>query len=274
MIAKTIDMFDGAEVIHFISAKKKKPGLFDDYEGFVDKFKRKKTTDDCMTPPKYYECVLKYVSDNFDLTNRKIVRPFFPDGDYEAVDYPEGCVVIDNPPFSIISKIARFYTERGVLFFLFAPHLTLFSADLDCTKVVCHAPLTYDNGAKIMTSFLSNLFGDLRIITAPELRKSLMAKREPKRSLPKYEYPPNVLTVTMLDKLVDNGMTIKIEKSQTFHIKRLDCQKRHGKTIFGGGYLLSEKAAAEKAAEKTLGEDGAIVWHLSDREKDIIKSLK
>ena len=30
---------------------------FNDYEGFVEKFKPKKTTDDCYTPPAVYEAV-------------------------------------------------------------------------------------------------------------------------------------------------------------------------------------------------------------------------
>ena len=40
--------------------------------------------------------------------------------------------------------------------------------------------------------------------------------------------------------------------------------------IFGGGYLLAEKAAAEKAAAEKAAET---VWELSDREIEIIKNL-
>ncbi|OZG51970.1 ParB-like nuclease [Pseudoscardovia suis] len=50
-----------------------------------------------------------------------IVRPFWPGADYGRVEYPGGCVVVDNPPFSILSKIIRFYQAHGVRFFLFAP---------------------------------------------------------------------------------------------------------------------------------------------------------
>lgn len=48
-------------------------------------------------------------------------------------------------------------------------------------------------------------------------------------------------------------------------IRGLDSQAEFDKAIFGGGYLLSEKAAAEKAA--------ATVWELSEREREIIASL-
>ena len=58
-------------------------------------------------------------------------------------------------------------------------------------------------------------------------------------------------------------------------IRELDMQKEQGKAIFGGGYLLAEKAAAEKAAaEKAAAEKAAAtVWQLSEREKEIVKSL-
>ena len=47
---------------------------------------------------------------------------------------------------------------------------------------------------------------------------------------------------------------------------------------FGGGFLLSEKAAAEKAAaEKAAAEKAAAaaahVWELSDREWEIVRQL-
>ena len=155
--------------------KKREKTLFDDYEEFVEKFKIKKTTDDCYTPKVVYECILKHVSEKVDIRGLQIVRPFYPGGDYENFDYPIDSVVIDNPPFSIIAKIARFYISNGIKFFLFAPHLTLFSSDIDCTAVVVGNLITYKNGAKVRTSFLSNLFEDVRIMSDPELYDKLMS---------------------------------------------------------------------------------------------------
>ena len=74
-----------------------------DYEGFVKKFEPKRTTDDCFTPPNVYAAVCAWATKRYALEGREIVRPFFPGGDYERFDYPDGCVVIDNPPFSILS---------------------------------------------------------------------------------------------------------------------------------------------------------------------------
>ena len=98
------------------------------YEEFVDKFRPKKTTDDCYTPPEVYEAVADYVSRRFGVRREDMVRPFWPGGDYERFDYPDGCAVVDNPPFSILAGIMEFYLDRGILFFLFAPALTALSS--------------------------------------------------------------------------------------------------------------------------------------------------
>lgn len=45
------------------------------------------------------------------------------------------------------------------------------------------------------------------------------------------------------------------------------------KEIFGGGLLLSKKAAAEKAAADEAAADEVIVFELSDREREIINGL-
>jgi hypothetical protein len=58
------------------------------------------------------------------------------------------------------------------------------------------------------------------------------------------------------------------------HYTQLDAQKIHRKTLFGGGFLASDKAAAElAAAELAAAKDSVIVWVLSEREKEIVKSL-
>ena len=59
-------------------------------------------------------------------------------------------------------------------------------------------------------------------------------------------------------------------KSDLVKVNALDDQKKYGKSIFGKGFLLSEKAAAEKAAAEKVN---SFAWELSEREMDIIKSL-
>jgi len=277
---KVTDLF-GNEEMRLATKKNVKPDLFTNHDAFVEKFEAKKTTDDCYTPKAVYQCVVDYVARNCDISGCVIVRPFFPDGDYESVDYPENCVVIDNPPFSIVTKITRFYLARGIRFFLFAPHLTLFSSDLDCTYIPLCAPITYENGAHVKTSFLSNMFGDAKIIGDADLYRNLNAVNElTKANLPKYVYPANVLTVSMVSWMVEKGVSFRLDKSQLSHARALDSQKKHGKGLFGSGFLISDAAAAEKAAaEKAAAEKAAaekanvIVWELSERERRIIEGL-
>lgn len=58
--------------------------LFTDYEGFVEKFEPKKTTDDCYTPEPVYQTVLEYVGTLVDLSGLVVRRPFYPGGDSES----------------------------------------------------------------------------------------------------------------------------------------------------------------------------------------------
>ena len=257
------------------------------YEEFVEKFKIKKTTDDCYTPPAVYNVVLDYVRENCNIEGLKVMRPFYPGGDYENENYDENSIVIDNPPFSIMSSIIRFYLERNIKFFLFAPHLTLFGSNQDYTGIVASADITYENGAKVKTSFVSNLFGDIKVLGAPELRQKIKKVQDRgKTSLPRYCYPDNVLTVSDVSKIVERGESIKIMKNEVDFCRTLDHQREHKKTIFGSGFLISDEVAKrykqtmEKAIEKEVRnkiekkqKEKPLKWNLSEKELEIIKSL-
>jgi hypothetical protein len=273
---KVVDLF-GNEHDRFIQTDKKKTNTsLLDYNGFVEKFEVKKTTDDCYTPDDVYKIVLDYVHENYDLTDKEIIRPFFPGGDFEIIEYSDNSVVIDNPPFSIISKICRFYISKKIPFFLFAPHLTLFSSNIDCTHIVVGGNIIYENGANVKTSFLSNMFGNAKIIGNSELYKAFndLNKRK-KANLPKYEYPDHVLTVSQMSYIVERGISFTIDKEHAHHCSVLDDQKLHKKTIFGSGFLISDQAAMEKAAmeKAAMEKDDVIYWKISEREQKIIDSL-
>ncbi len=227
-----------------------KRGDFNDYEKFLSKFKAAKTTDDCYTPQPIYEAVVDYVFEKGNLPeDTEIVRPFRPNGDYTAEEYPEGCVVIDNPPFSILAKIVRFYVARGIRFFLFAPTLTLFSSSSSsyCTKIVCGVSITYANKAKVNTSFLTNIYGDNAIICDNELYRELKAvdeqiTAESAKKLRKIIYPDCVVSAVLLGKIAKR-VSLTLPASEITPIKSVG-----GVAIFGGGYILSSKATAERAA--------------------------
>lgn len=259
------------------SAMLKRPSsrrCHDDYDAFVKKFEPKKTTDDCYTPSAVYDAILEWVAETVDISGREIVRPFWPGGDYENFDYPDGCVVIDNPPFSIITKIIRFYMAQGIRFFLFAPHLTLFSSrNIEWT---CIGTIEYENKAKVNTGFVSNMFGACRIMTAPNLYHRIReAQQGSGTSLSKYRYPDNVVSSALLGKIAKH-VEFRVMADECIQIGKLDAQQDNG--IYGGGFLLSEKKTAEKiAAENRVAGINSIedcnVWELSDREKKLVKSL-
>lgn len=277
---KVVDLFGNTLETIEPAKRKREKGLFDDYEGFVEKFKVKKTTDDCYTPPAVYNEVLAWVRENCDLEGARIVRPFYPGGDYELEDYQPGDVVVDNPPFSIITKIVQWYQKRGIRFFLFGPHLTIFQAGRYCTSIVANAGITYENGATVKTSFVSNMFGDWGIIGAGDLNKRLAAL-EQNVELPVYEYPGNVVSAARLGKTVDRGITVRIPRNAMAWHRELDAQRKHGKGVFGGGYLVSERMAemlqeAEEEAKKVDAEAKkarTVTFPLSEREKEIIAGL-
>lgn len=246
----------------------------EEYDAFVDKFKPKLTTDDCYTPQNIYETIRDWSVEHYGLQGAPVVRPFYPGGDYEHETYPDGCVVIDNPPFSILSQICRFYMERGIRFFLFAPALTLFSiAAGTCNYLPMSCRITYENGADVRTSFVTNL-GAWKIETAPELWALVDAANtqnthEGAVELPGYTYPDCVMTPIRIAP-TSRWMALRIPASDASFARALDAQREQGKAIYGASFLLSEKAAAEKAAAEKREQ---FVWELSDREKAIVAAL-
>ena len=272
----------------------------DEYNDFVDKFEAKKTTDDCYTPDLVYDAVLDWVRNEYGISNdAKIVRPFYPNGDYEHEDYPDGCVVVDNPPFSLMVHIIRFYTERNIPFFVFAPTLTLFSGrNLDVCYIAADCDITYENGAKVNTSFITNLDKENRVRTAPTLNAAVMeADKRNREELAKpvnlkYKYPSHVITSAMVGQWSSLGVDFSVPRDSAYQIGKLDAQAEYDKAIYGSGFLLSDecardaeraKADAERAnaleAAKALGDgvevepDGSVVWRLSERELAIVDGL-
>ena len=255
----------------------------EDYLEFLDKFKAKKTTDDCYTPAVVYEAVAKWVENEYKVSRKDFVRPFYPGGDYKAEKYPKGCIVVDNPPFSILAEILVFYREAGVRFFLFAPTLTLFSSSSSSSSsaLPCGASVIYENGASVNTSFLTNLEDKaVRFRSCPDLYKAVQAAsdeyaKELHKDLPKYTYPDNVVTAAFVARLSKYSIPFSVSVGESCAVSALDSQKESGKAIYGKGYLVGEKAAAEKAAaEKAAAEKAAATrWQLSEREKAIIAKL-
>ena len=93
----------------------------------------------------------------------------------------------------------------------------------------------------------------------------LEAAKENKVELPKYSYPDQVVSAAMVNRYSKYGVDFSVPVAESYPGSALDAQKEAGKTIFGKGYLLSERAAAERAA--------ATKWSLSEREWGVVKCL-
>ncbi|MCQ2317244.1 MAG: chromosome partitioning protein ParB, partial [Bacteroidales bacterium] len=228
-----------------------------EYQAFVDKFKPKKTTDDCYTPEGVYNAVRDWVFEEYALpSDTQVIRPFWPGGDYENEQYPEGCIVIDNPPFSILSKIKRWFDEHGVRYFLFAPGLTLFSNVLKSgCAIVIKADITYENGARIGTGFITNLEPDTAFRTAPKLQHAIEeAQKTDGKKLPAYAYSHAIATAANVQRISE--FDYRVKRSEVYAIRKAD-NSPPGKALFGGGFIISERAAAERAAAERAAAERA-----------------
>lgn len=231
---------------------------------------KEKTTDGTYTPKDVYEAVLQYVGEVYDLTGKEVLRPFFPGGDYERAEYPADGVVIDNPPFSMFTKICKFYTDRGIPFFLFGPALTIASICKYCTAVVIGRNIVFSNGAKVPCNFASNLFGDTIIMTAPRLENLITScpSQDTKANLPKYGYPDELLSVSDMQIFCRGGIDFSVRRSEAEIVRNLDNHPTRRKGLFGDHLLLSSAKAAAKAEIK------AIPIPLSERERRIVNRLE
>ena len=221
--------------------------------------------------------IRNYVAEEYNVSRANFMRPFYPGGDYQREKYQPGCVVVDNPPFSLLREIVDFYVSKNIKFFLFCPGLVAFNYASRLVTVLCtDANITYENGATVRTSFLTNL-GDVETIarTAPKLYKLVESQndinlRAMRRKLPKYSFPDHLVTRAIMNRWSKYGIEQSFKRSRVKMTRELDAMKEAGKGIYGCGLLLSNKAAAEKAAAEKAA---ATQWKLSAREWEIVEEL-
>lgn len=203
------------------------------YDEFVNKFKPKRTTDDCYTPSKIYSVVLEWVKKYYGV-NERIIRPFNPNDDYKKYDY-SNAVVVDNPPFSILAEIVDYYLDNNIKFFLFAPGLTCFNY-LAKNRKVCilpiHVTIKYENGARVNTAFITNLENNAININV-ELYKLIKNCKEDK-SRRKVKHSCDYICIGNCNKLAKRGVDFKIKSFKEF------VHKKDNYEIFGGGVSLHE----------------------------------
>jgi hypothetical protein len=117
------------------------------------------------------------------------------------------------------------------------------------------------------------------------------AQAEPDKTKRKFVYPDNIITAATLQKLSQHGTELVIPRRSCVYIKDSDSCKAQGRSLFGGGFLLSERAAAERAAAERAAAERAAAERaaaeraaaeraaatkllLSERERRIIARLE
>lgn len=209
-------------------------GKLETYEEFVNKFKPKKTSDDCYTPANVKATVDKFVAERWNLDPSTFFDPFWPGGDYESEDYT-GKIVVANPPFSILSKIVKWFDTHNVPFFLYANGLTLGTTarNVVCTRYVVKSYVTFENGARIQMGFISNIGPQVNYMeTWPELSDALKACKPKAAPKGKKKYP-TAITAATLKNAENSRKHIQIPRSDYV----LVCDG-----VYGGGYITKEEA--------------------------------
>lgn len=222
------------------------------YEEFIAKFDREqpKTTDDCYTPEAVWNVILKFVQDRYGIPAEDIVRPFYPGGDFENVDYT-GKIVVDNPPFSIMKKIVKFYIDNDIKFFLFCSTLTppLYDFAFGKISLVIGNGITYENGAQVNTSFVTNLETTGIVSDTKFLHDIKAAQPKQKR---KQEKPYNYMLLPEMQVLTRCGLGMNVPWDE---IQRIASKIPGGKQTYGKCIVLEEKAGREYEKRRKFYEE-------------------
>lgn len=141
------------------------------------------------------------------------------------------------------------------------------------TLIACGSSVTYENGARVNTSFVTNMLGDCLCCSAPELYRALdTAEKQmwPLKKLRKLSFPDNVLRTYSLTTMSKAGIDFRIGKDEGCVVSKA-CQFKE----FGASILLSDNATARKlAAEKMAAEKlAAEKLELNARSLELIAKL-
>lgn len=139
----------------------------------------KEPNDEWYTDPKDYDEILEIAKRIYpEIEGQNIVRPFWPGADYTAVDY-ENKLVFDNPPFSILSQIVKFYHERDIKFVLFIPALQGSTAKYCDSYIFLPRLITFANKGELPIALYTNLSdNDIWLVGGDKGKKSGYKKRK------------------------------------------------------------------------------------------------
>lgn len=239
------------------------------------------STDECYTPPAVYDTVLDYAVDRYNLQGKHIVRPFIPGGDYQKYVYDENDVVVDNPPFSMTTKIVNWYIDHNIPFFLFINGLYGVSLSRGlhgkATVINTNANISFyhkPNNKAVKLGFVTNLEPKNVILRGDVALTNKLNGLVKKKAPNKYQYPENMIRNSDVLAALRRGVELQLTTNNCLFKDNLDYNKEHKLVdVHGGCYLVDDnvyneyKAAMEKVPPST--------HHVtfSEREKAIIEKL-
>ena len=242
--------------------------------------------DECYTPPAVYDAVLDYAVERYNLQDKHIVRPFIPGGDYQKYVYDKNDVVVDNPPFSMTTKIVNWYIDHNIPFFLFINGLYGVSLSRGlhgkATVIVTNASVSFynkGNEKRIKLGFVTNLEPKNIVLRGDATLTNRLNGLVKKKSFKRFRYPHNFLKNNDILSALQRNVELKFTTDNCLFEDNLDYHKAqtHGKSqivkLFGGGYLVNDKLYAE--FKESLKQDLPDTYRvtLSTREQKLIEQL-
>lgn len=244
------------------------------------------STDECYTPPAVYDTVLDYAVERYRLQGKHIVRPFIPGGDYQKYAYDENDVVVDNPPFSMTTKITKWYIDHNIPFFLFVNGLYGVSLSRGlhgkATVIVTNAQVSfYNKGSekRIRLGFVTNMEPKNIIIRGDATLTNKLNGLVDKKSFKRFHYPDNFLKNNDILAALQRNVELKLTTDNCLFEDNLDYHKAqmHATSqrmdVFGGGYLVNDKLYAEFKGSLKHDLPNTYRVTLSTREQKIIEQL-
>lgn len=162
-----------------------------------------------------------------------IVRPFYPGGDYtDLTQYPADCLVFDNPPFSMSSKIIKFYLTHNIKFLLFSPGNSISSIRQNIS--VWNGCTIHYDATSFFTQFVTNLDEEPTLHISGSLcafMKDRFDSRHPRKKTIRNRISDGMYYCSNIQQLSRAGenKTIRMKKDNYKFYTRLG-----GTLVFGG----------------------------------------
>lgn len=238
------------------------------------------TPDECYTSPEVYDTVLDYAVERYHLQDKHIVRPFIPGGDYTKYVYGENDVVIDNPPFSITTKIVNWYIDHNIPFFLFINGLYGVSLSRGlrekATVIATNAHVSFyhkPDNKLIRLGFVTNLEPKNIVIRGDATLTNRLNGLVKKKSFKRFHYPDNFIKNSDILSALQRNVELKLTTKNCLFEDNLDYHKAQRLSVFGGGYLVNDQLYAEFKESLKHDLSGTYCVTLSTREQKIIEDL-